>query len=236
MKKGKKSRPAPSAPTAVNIGDLTLKLEPDTNLRVTVISPEKAPQPLNRMLLALIVVVIATSAALFFLNVMYVVPTDFPPPIEFSGPPVSVSLTCPTYVAFKDEAEMALMVTNRSAESYTGNLTVIFKGKVPASPLPDGTTTLKIDKMAAGASHSYRLKFALCHQTQFFCGETIQTVLQLAGDKHPMQALDGPLIRIAPLPMIRTAMAWLSSSAALLAVAALVWEVTRKRLLGWEAQ
>jgi hypothetical protein len=236
MKKAKKPRPAAPRLRPVNAGDLTLKLEPDANLRVTVLTPEKPQQPLARNMRLLISVFTVLFAMWVWLNWRYVIPTEYPPPLEFSGAPITVSLAHPTYVAFRDEAELELTVANRGSEDFTGNVTIIFQGNVPAGPLPQEMTTVKITDLVAGASHAHRLKFALRQQTRWFSSEAIRTRLQISSDARPVQSLDGPLINIAPVPLLQTINAWLKNSVVLAVVAALLWEVTRKRFLGWEAK
>ena len=231
MTKAKRVRPGPPVPRA-----LVLKLDPDAHVRVTVTAPEQVRQPLS-IGMHILVAGIAIAAALgLFVYWLFVLPTEFFSPIEFKDTSVSVSMTYPTYVAFGDEAEMALSVTNHGSKGFTGQITVIFKGNVGARPLPSGSTAIEIKDLVAGASSANRLRFAFAMDPGWFSEETIGTTLQVSSTAAPVQALPGPEIGIAPVPFLRTLINLITSSAIVVAVAALLWEVVRKRLLGWEAK
>ncbi|MGH8569341.1 MAG: hypothetical protein ACREXU_15360 [Gammaproteobacteria bacterium] len=231
MTKPKRLRPGPPVPR-----DLVLKLDPDAHVRVTVTAPQKVRQPLS-IGMHILVAGIAIAAALgLFVYWLFVLPADLFSPIEFKDTSVSVSITYPRYVAFGDEAEMALSVTNHGSEVFTGQITVIFKGNVGARPLPPGRTAIEIKDLVAGASSANRLRFAFARDPGWFSEETIATTLQVSSTAAPAHALPGPEIRVAPVPFLRTSINLITSSAIVVAVAALLWEVVRKRLLGWEAE
>ena len=148
---------------------------------------------------------IAIAAALgLFVYWLFVLPTEFFSPIEFKDTSVSVSMTYPTYVAFGDEAEMALSVTNHGSKVFTGQITVIFKGNVGARPLPSGSTAIEIKDLVAGASSANRLRFAFAMDPGWFSEETIGTILQVSSTAAAVQALPGPEIGIASVPFLRT--------------------------------
>lgn len=165
----------------------------------------------------------------------FVLPIEFFSPIEFKDRSLFVSLRHSTYVAFGDEAEIDLSVTNDASESFSGEVTVVFKGDVGAQPLPSESTTFKIENLVSGASGSHRLKFALASKPRWFSGQSVGTAVQVSSATAPVQALPGPEIRITPIPFMRTIISLLSNSAIVAFLAALLWEVARKRLFGWEA-
>jgi hypothetical protein len=102
--------------------------------------------------------------------------------------------------------------------------------------LASETTTIKIEKLSPNACVTSRMKFALRQQTRFFSGEVIPTRLLIATDDRSFQPVAGPPIAVAPLPFLRTINSWLGNSVVAAAIAALLWEIMRKRLLGWEAK
>ena len=214
---------------------LTLQFDPDAQLQVTVVTPEKPNAHLRPSLLWLIASVIVLTLLWFLLSLRYLA-LSYPQSIEFNAASLSIAMVHPAYVAYGDDAEMELTVTNRASQSFTGAVTVSFPGAVPVRPLASETTTVKIEKLAPGASATHRLKLALRQQARLFSGEVIPTALQIATDERSFQPTPGPQIAIAPLPFLRTINSWLSNSVVVAAVAALIWEVLRKRFLGWEAK
>lgn len=231
MRKGKRARA--TAPAVRSARGLTLKLEPDTHLRVTMVTPEKLESPLGVGILSLIAGTVIFTALFLFLYAYFVLQTEFSSPIEFKG--VSVSLRHSTYVAFGDEAEIDLSVTNSGTQPFSGEVTVVFKGDVGAQPLPSQSTTFKVENLVSGASGSHRLKFALAGKWRRFSEQPVGTAVQVSSAAVPAQALPGPEIRITPIPFLRTIISLMSNSAIIAALAALLWEVARKRVFGWEA-
>jgi hypothetical protein len=214
---------------------LKLQLDPNAHLQVTILTPEKSPPPLTRSMRFLIAAVFLFGLLWSFLWLRYLT-SSYPQPTEFNAASLSIAMVHPAYVAYGDETEMELTVVNRGSQSFTGAVTVSFPGAVPVRPLPSETTTMKIEKLASGASATHRLKFALRQQARLFGGEVIPTALQITTDERSFQPTPGPPIAIAPLPFLRTINSWLSNSVVVAAVAALIWEVLRKRFLGWEAK
>jgi hypothetical protein len=238
MKKTRRPQPSVPAPPPASIGNLTLKLEPDANLRVTIPTPEKPPQPLSRSLRWFIAVFATLFVLWGGLNAFYVIRTeDTTQPVEFDDARVAVAITYPTYVTFRDDLDLVLNIANRGAEDFTGNVTIVFQGAVPAYPLPAESATAKIEKLAPGAGHSHRLKFALRQKPPWIGGGTINTLVRVATNERSFQPKTGPTISVAHVTLpLRTINAWLGNSVVLGVIAALIWEVVRKRLLGWEAK
>jgi len=221
---------------------LKIQFDSGSQLQVTVVAPEKPSAPLNRSMRFLIISVslsVFLGALLWLFLCMPYLNLSFPQSAKFGDASLSIALTHPAYVAYGDEAEMELTVTNLGSQSFTGAVTVNFSGAVPVRPLASETTTINIEKLGANASITHRLKFALRQQTQLFSGEVIPTGLQIITDDCSFQPVAGPQIAVAPLPFLRTINSWLSNYVvvtSVAAVAALLWEVMRKRILGWEAK
>jgi hypothetical protein len=214
---------------------LKIQFDSDSQLRITVVTPEKPPAPINRWMRSLIIGVFLIALLWFFLSMRYLA-LRFPPPAEFNDASLSIALAHPAYVAYGDEAEMELTVANVGGQSFTGSVTVNFPGGVPVRPLASETTTIKVEKLSPNACVTSRLKFALRQQTRLFSGEVIPTRLLIATDDRSFQPVAGPPIAVAPLPFLRTINSWLGNSVVAAAIAALLWEIMRKRLLGWEAK
>jgi len=214
---------------------LKIQFDSDSQLRITVVTPEKPPAPLNRWMRSLILGVFLIALLWFFLSTRYLA-LRFPPPAEFNDASLSIALAHPAYVAYGDEAEMELTVANIGGQSFTGSVTVNFPGGIPVRPLASETTTIKIEKLSPNACVTSRLKFALRQQTRLFSGEVIPTRLLIATDDRSFQPVAGPPIAVAPLPFLRTINSWLGNSVVAAALAALRREVMRKRLVGWEVK
>jgi hypothetical protein len=225
----------PNSTTLSLASPLKIQFDSDSQLRITVVMPEKPPAPLNRWMRSLIIGVFLIALLWIFLSMRYLA-LRFPQPAEFNDASLSIALAHPAYVAYGDEAEMELTVTNIGGQSFTGSVTVNFPGGVPVRPLASETATIKIEKLSPNACVTSRMKFALRQQTRFFSGEVIPTRLLIATDDRSFQPVAGPPIAVAPLPFLRTINSWLGNSVVAAAIAALLWEVMRKRLLGWEAK
>ncbi len=245
MKRKRQARGAPQssaapaqAPNPITLSlpsPLKLQFDPNAQLQITVVTPDKPDTPLKRSLLLVIAIVIILTLLWFLLSLRYLA-LSYPQSTEFNAASLSIAMVHPAYVAYGDDAEMELTVTNRGSQNFTGAVTVSFPGAVPVRPLASETTTMKIEKLASGASATHRLKFALRQQARLFSGEVIPTALQITTDERSFQPTPGPQIAIAPLPFLRTINSWLSNSVVVAAVAALIWEVLRKRFFGWEAK
>lgn len=251
MNKKRRARgaPRPTAAPAQTANPVTLSLasplkiqfDSGSQLQVTVVTPEKPAAPLNRsmrfLILGFSLSVFLVALLWLFLCMPYLKPSF--PQSAITDASLSIALTHPAYVAYGDEAEMEVTITNLGDRSFTGAVTVNFSGAVPVRPLASETTTIKVEKLGANASLTHRMKFALRQQTRLFSGEIIPTGLQIITDDCSFQPVAGPQIAVAPLPFLRTINSWLSNYVvitAVAAVAALLWEVMRKRLLGWEAK
>jgi len=249
MNKKRQARgaPRPSAAPAQTANPITLsftsplklQFDSDSQLQVTVVTPEKPPAPLNRSMRFLIIGVFLIALLWLFLWMRYLT-LSFPQSAEFNDASLSIALAHPAYVAYGDEAEMELTVTNRGGQSFTGSVTVNFPSGVPVRPLASETTTIKIEKLAANASVTSRLKFALRQQTRFFSGEVIPTRLLFATDDPSFQPIPGPQIAVAPLPFLRTINSRLSNSVVVAAVADIISTITsgvgRARMNGWRCR
>jgi hypothetical protein len=157
-------------PTALSLASpLKIQFDSDSQLRITVVTPEKPPAPLNRWMRSLILGVFLIALLWFFLSARYLA-LRFPPPAEFNDASLSIALAHPAYLAYGDEAEMELTVANIGGQSFTGSVTVNFPGGVPVRPLASETTTIKIEKLSPNACVTSRLKFALRQQTRLFKG------------------------------------------------------------------
>jgi hypothetical protein len=214
---------------------LKIQFDAGSQLQITVVTPEKPPAPLNRLMRSLITGVFLLATLWFYISFLYL-PLKFPPPADANDASLSIAMAHPAYVAYGDEAEMDLTVTNIGGQSFSGSVTINFPGRVPVRPLVSETTTIKIEKLSPNACVTSRLKFALRQQTRWLSGEMIPTRLLIATDDRSFQPVAGPQIAVAPLPFLRTINSWLGNSAILGAVAALLWEVVRKRFFGWEAK
>ncbi len=239
MAKPKKDPPAaPSQPTpAPQFPDsLTLKLEPDARIQVTVAQAEQPAKPLNRWLKWLIYAVIILGGCWLGVYGKYIQPRAYSPGIELSGTALSAKLSHPSFVAFGDEAELDVTITNTGDDTFNGFVTLIFNGNVAPLPLPPETTRLEIKDLSGKASATHRVKFALGESPQWFSGESIRIGLQASSANQRFNSRGESIIRIAPFPYLRTFSSALSGSAVIIAVAALLWEVVRKRFFGWEAK
>jgi hypothetical protein len=214
---------------------LKIQFDADSQLRITVVTPEKPPAPLNRLMRSLIIGVFLIALLWLFLWMRYLA-LSYPQSAEFKDASLSIALAHPAYIAYGDETEMELTVTNIGGQSFTGSVTVNFPGGVPVRPLASETTSIKIEKLSPNACVTSRLKFALRQQTRMFSGEVIPTRLLIATDDRSFNPVAGPQIAVAPLPFLRTINSLLSNSVVVAAIVALLWEVMRKRLLGWEVK
>jgi hypothetical protein len=226
----------PANPITLSLNSpLKIQFDAGSQLQITVVTPEKPPAPLNRWMRSLIIVVFLGALLWSFISFLYL-PLKFPPSTESNDASLSIALAHPAYVAYGDEVEMDLSVTNIGAQSFTGGVTINFPGGVPVRPLAPETTTIKIEKLSPNACVTSRLKFALRQQTRLFSSEMIATRLLIANDDRSFPPVAGPQIAIAPLPFLRTINSWLGNSVVLTAIAALLWEVMIKRFFGWEAK
>jgi len=228
--------PQPPAPIVLNLpSPLTLKLEPDAQLNVSVITPEKPKPPFNRLLAGFAAIFIGLAGFWLYLFYTYIVPRNYPV-TTIRDASLSVAIAFPTYFTPGDEAEMEFNIANGGAESFTGHLTVCFADGAPVRPVPPETTTLEVQNLAPGASRSHRLKVALGKSPALFGGETVNSSLRLSTAQCAFQPIAGPQLQTAPWPYLRTINNWLSSTGVIAAIAAFLWEVMKKTVFGWEAK
>lgn len=163
----------------------------------------------------------------------YSFPRNYPPPID--AHPLLVALVLPAYVAFGDEADLEVTVTNGGTDPTTGAVTVSFSGGAAAHPLPAETTTVKLEGLAGGASLTQRLKFSLAQAPTFWSQEVVHLALHVAvGDQHMRLPVE-PQIRLAPVPYLNTISSLLFGSSLVATVSAFFWDIFKKRILGMEA-
>ncbi len=200
--------------------------------------PASADNQINRNLRWFIRVCFVIAAAWLLLSFFYVVRTeDSPRTIEFKDAKIAVALTHPTYATFRDDLDLTLNVTNLGPEDFTGAVTIVFQGGAPAYPLPAETASARIEKLASGAGYSHRLKFALRQNPPLVGGGAINTSLRVATGDCSFKPEAGPPISVAHVALpLRTINSWLGNSVVLGVIAALIWEVIRKRFFGWEAK
>src|SRR5262245_57680391 len=127
MAKGKPptqpTAPQPAAPLVLNLpAPLTLKLEPDARLSVTVIAPENPKPQFNRRLAGFAAIFIGLAGFWLYLFYTYIVPRSFPPTTTIRDASLSVAIAFPTYFTPGDEAEMEFNIANEGAEPFTGHL------------------------------------------------------------------------------------------------------------------
>lgn len=232
----KKSQPASAVPTQVSLSlpsSLTLNFDAQSPLKVSMTS-DKPEQKLNLYLL-LLVILFLTGAAIWLPGYWYfVVERGYSPqPIALPNTSLSARMAYPARVAFGEEAELDLILTNQGTDIFTGNLVVSLEN---AHLLPNETGTLKVENLGSKESRTFRLKFSLLPKPGTFSGGVVRTTLQASSNTRLLSSTAGDEIPIARLQYARSLILWLRNSAITLAVAALLWEVARKLLFKWEAK
>jgi hypothetical protein len=240
MKKPRKPQPAAATQFTLAASDLTLKLDPKTSLSVMVHTPDK-PLKLHRNLLLFLIVCAILFALWLVHNWMYVMrTTESWQPIAFRDAQLDVAVTYPNYATFGEETELLLNVTNRGNEKFSGEVTLLFEGVIPAFPLPGEAGTAKLEQLPPGARSSHRVKFAVRQKPAWFNNGTIPVRLLVITDDCVFRPQDGPGIALAHIGLpLRAVNNFLSSPVGLAligAVGLLLWEVIRKALFGWEAK
>lgn len=216
---------------------LNIQFAPDTNVKVTVATPDKPPFKINWQLAMLIWVFFVGLYIWFMLYRMHVLERTHSKPISLAGSPLTVRMVHPARVAYGDEVEMDVIITNQGNDSFTGQVIIALEA---AHPLPNETSAIKLEALGHQESKTHRLKFELEPKACQFCGGIARTSLQVYADKRQMSAITAAEIPIARLPYARSMLLWLRSStltlAAIVAVAALLWEMVRKLVFKWEAK
>lgn len=238
MGKRRKSRinaPQTNNPNVQFPTSLSLKLEPDTLVRVAIDKPEQPPPPINIALKVLSGAVITLFLILLSLFVIYIQPRQSYD-VKISGTSLSTIVSHNSYVAFGDEAEIDITIRNDGNESANGALVLLFNGNIHTLPLPSETTKTDIKELVPGASSTHRLKFALGYPPQWFSNKMTHLTVIFVSGKQQFRSQSHSAFSIAPIPYLRTVSFSLLGSALTGAIAMLLWEVIRKRLFGWEAQ
>ncbi len=218
-----------SLSTPVNV-----QFAPDANVKVTVITPDKPPFKLDWKLAMLIWVSFTGLSIWFLLYQTHVLNRTYSSsPIALAGSPLTVKVVHPSRVAFGDEAEMDVVISNQSNDSFTGQVVVSLES---AHALPNETMAIKLEALGSHESKTHRLKFELEPKACWLCGGIIRTSLLTYADKRQLSATTGAEIPIARLPFARTLILWLRNSALTVAIAALLWEMARKLVFKWEAK
>lgn len=216
---------------------VSLQLAPDTNIKVTVATPDKPPFKLNWQLAMLIWIFFAGLYLWFLLYRMHVLERSHTKPISLAGTPLTVRMVHPARVAYGDESEMDVVITNQGNDSFTGQVIIALEA---AHPLPNETSAVKLETLGHHESKTHRLKFELEPKACQLCGGIARTSLQAYADKRPLPTITAADVPIARLPYARSMLLWLRSStltlAAIVAIAALLWEVARKTIFKWEAK
>ncbi len=213
---------------------VSVQFAPDANVKVTVVTPDKPPFKLNWKLAMLIWASFTGLSFWFLLYQTHVLNrTHSPFPIALAGSPLTVKMVHPPRVAFGDEVEMDVVISNTANDSFTGQVVISLES---AHALPNETTAIKLDALGSHESKTHRLKFELEPKACSFCGGIIRASLLTYADKRQLSATTGAEIPIARLPYARSLILWLRNSALTVAIAALLWEMTRKLVFKWEAK
>ncbi len=213
---------------------LNIQFAPDANIKVTVATPDKPPFKPNWQLTLLILASLAVLPLWFLLFLTHVLErTHSPQPIPLAGSPLTVKLIHPARVAFGDEVEMDVVITNQGNDNFTGQVIIALEA---AHPLPNETTAVKLENLGSRESKTHRLKFELEPKACSLCGGIVRASLQAYAGNRQLSSTIGADIPISWLPYARSLILWLRSSVLTGAVALLLWEVARKLVFKWEAK
>lgn len=229
---------APGAPSAS--GDWTIKFDRNANLNVTVASPDK-PLKIHSNLRWFITAVVIVAFFWILLNVVYVIRnSESQKPVEFRDAKLDVAISYPVYATFEEETELLMNITNRSAEKFSGEVTLLFPGVIPTFPMPGETATAKLEKLPPGSRQSHKIKFAVRREPAWFNSGAIPIKVQVITDDCAFQTQTGPDIALAhiglPIRAINNFLTGPVGLAIIGAFALLLWEVARKAIFKWEAK
>lgn len=231
-----RKRKVPSVPPMP--APLVLKLEPNAQLQVKLIAPERKPAKLSPWRLRLFLTfTFLPVALLFFIWYNYVAKRQYPSPIKI--PPLSIDLAHPAYAVFGDEAELDVTVANHDSIPITGTVTVVFSGGILARPVPSEITAIKFDSLAGGASLTQRIRFVLPQTVTFFSEDSVGMRLQIAMGNRHFYLPNVFRIAIAPLPYIETIISGLIimiGSGLVAAIAPSLLDIFQKRFASSEAK
>lgn len=232
-----KTPPASASPQPLSLAlpsPLGIQIEPGAKVEVTVVTPNKPPFKLNWQMAMLICVFVVGLIFWMRLYQTYVLErTHSPQPIPLTGTPLTVKVVHPARVAFGDEVEMDVVITNQGNDSFTGQVTIALEA---AHPLPNETTAVKLENLGSRESKTHRLKFELEPKACSLCGGIVRASLQTYAGNRQLSSTTGANIPISWLPYARSLILWLRSSVLTGAVALLLWEMTRKLVFKWEAK
>src|SRR5574341_37550 len=232
-----KTPPATTLPQPLSLSlssPLSVQFDPDAHVKVTVATTDKPPFKLNWQLAVLIWAFFTGLYFWFLLYQKHVLDrTHSPKPIPLAGSPLTVKVVHPARAAFGDEVEMDVVITNQGADSFTGQVIIALEA---AHPLPNETAAVKLEPIGSRESKTHRLKFELEPKACSLCGGIVRASLQTNSGAQQLSSVTGAEIPIARLPYARSLILWLRSSALTLAVAALLWEVSRRLVFKWEVK
>lgn len=218
-------RRAKSSPQAAPTS-LTLLADPTAPFQVQLIKSTTPTTSLGPWWYGGVGLIIVLGGMLLLLWGSYVLPRSYPPPV--TGASVMVTLVHPAYVAFGDDIDLEVTVTNQTTDEATGTVTVLSVGAVAVRPLPAETSTVKFEHLTGGASTTQRLKFSFAQNPGWWAQESVRLALQVAvGEQRLRAATEFPLA-VAPLPYLQTLTSALFGSTLLAAIVAFFWDLLKK--------
>jgi len=147
---------------------LTIKLDSGAAIPVQLLPPPQQPASFfRRIAMKLLLLIIGSSAVVvvsvaIWLKYTYFFPPVFVKPQTYGN--LAIAITRPRHVAFGDENELLLTITNKGQDEADAMVTVVFDGSARARPMPfdaPNSTIIKLEKLPREASVSHRLKFDL---------------------------------------------------------------------------
>jgi hypothetical protein len=219
---------------------LTIKLDTGAAIPVQLSAPPPPPaSPFWRIGIKLLLLLMGSLALTVVSAAMWLKYTYFFPATA-SGPHtcgnLSISVTHPRHIAFGDENELLVTITNKGPDEIDATMTVVFEGPAWARPLPSdapNSTIIKLEKLPREASVSHRLKFDLLAPAS---GGEYAGLAFGSGDWGTCPAATPIRIPVAPVRYANSfADAILNRTnlfAVFVAIVLLFWDAFRKRVIG----
>lgn len=147
---------------------ITIKLDPGAAIPVQLSPPPQQPASFfRRVAIKLLLLIMGSLAVIVVSSAIWLKYTYFFPPV-FVAPQnygnLAIAVTHPRHVAFGDENELLLTITNQGRDEADATVTVVFDGSARARPMPSdapNSTIVKLEKLPREASVTHRLKFDL---------------------------------------------------------------------------
>jgi hypothetical protein len=222
---------------------LTIKLDSSAPLPVQLSPPQQPASFFGRIAIKLLLLLMGSLAVVVVSAAVWLKYTYFFPPVP-AGPQtcgnLTIAVTHPRHVAYGDENELLVTITNKGQDEADATVIVVFDGSARARPLPSdapNSTIIRLERLPREASVSHRLKFDLLAPAS---GAEYVGLAFGARDWGICQATPPIRMPIAPLPYANSfADAVLNRTnlfAVFAAIVLLFWDALRKRVIGRDEQ